>query len=279
MPYPQIISRRIPYDIDGSVVGWNSNNGDTINTWLTIDQLAKINTSEGTDAVLQSGASYSTTWLFLTELCEIEAICINGTSGDGLYYFGALYGSRDTTNGQDGTWEIATFPSGEPPDRTADNFSWRQYIMPVSFSEPKKVLKIKSGAGTNYPWIERIHLYGRKASGETLDDILICDINGNELTALMDWGDRPEATEQMKVVKLKNISTTKIATGVNLQLNHGDFGLSFSVAGAWTATLDIASIPAGGLSEPIYIKNTIGNPNQILGSRAGRLIVTVGSWT
>lgn len=277
MAYSMISSRRIPYDVDGTAVGYGTILADT---WLNSSQVTALNDEIVVDVITLTDEY---TFLFFPEKREIEAGLIQGVRGGvkGTFTLTSIQGSNDTSNGHDGTWETATFPSGLPLFDGWDSIAWRTQVKPISFSEPKKVLKLRivnSTAGANAR-LFLIHLYGRKSAGETPDDILLCDVNGNELTALMDWGDRPEATEQIKSIKLKNVSTTKTANGVNLQLNHGDFGLSFNVSGSWTATLDIASIPPNGLSEPIYIKNTVGLPPQILGPKAGRLIVGVGSWT
>jgi hypothetical protein len=276
MPYSAITSRRIPYDIDGTIVGHNSfntfNNG--ITEWASSSQLSELNDENLvglTGSWFSNNPLYKCVWVFFPEKREIELASIICS---GVLY--EIQGSNNTTNGVDGTWETATYITN--PLISPSTYKWREHIQPISFSTSYKCVRMRLMI---YDWnyIYSIHFYGRKASGETSDDILFTDINGNELTALMDWGDRQEASEQIKSIKLKNASTTKTANGVNLQLNHADFGMSFSVAGTWTATLDISSIPVGGLSEPIYIKNTIGNPNQILGAKAGRLITTVGSWT
>lgn len=275
MPYPAIISRRIPYDIDGTEVGYNRSLDfyGGIVSWCSSAIKAQIN--------LGGYKLARSAWFFFPEKMEIEAVYVSVVK-DYIYDPRAvgIQGSNDTTNGLDGTWEQAIIVgTWYEVDTSPEGF--RTKIGSVSFSEPKRAIRINASTspdGTQGA-LNIVHLYGRKAMEGTPNDILICDTNGNELTKLMDWGDRPEATEQMKSIKLKNASTTKTANGVNLQLNHADFGMSFNVAGSWTATLDIANIPPNGLSEPIYIKNTVGLPPQTLGPKAGRLIVGVGSWT
>lgn len=277
MPYPAITSRRLPYDIDGTAVA-RADEGLKIIDWINNTSLiGEANKSEENYVNISLNGDWGRTYFmfFFPELREIEAAYIVADKNIGGQSGGYVFqGSTDTTNGIDGTWETPTYPNGSPISLQPIVPSWRSDIRPVSFSGPIRCLRLYTTGFYN-----RFHFYGRKAEGQTVDDILLCDINGAELTSLLDWGDRPEATEQIKSIKLKNTSTTKTANGVNLQLNHGDFGMSFNVAGSWTATLDIASIPPNGLSEPIYIKNTVGLPPQTLGPKAGRLIATVGSWT
>lgn len=274
MPYPAITSRRVPYDIDGTAVGKSTSGLLTgISSWLNSAALGilnnqNVNYSLGTSDKL-------VLWFFFPEKIEIEAMMIQRT-GD---YLSAptIQGSNDTANGLDGTWENAVFT---PSAITTDSNAWRTTIFPVSFSAPMKCLRININNTHNYNerFIKGIHIYGRKAAGETPNDILLCDSNGNELTAIMDWGDRPEGTTVIKSLRIKNASTTKIANNVNLQLNHTDFLMSLDQVN-WVATIDIASIPANSLSAEIFVKNSLGAPPLTLGPKAARIIATVGSFT
>ena len=281
--YSEIVSHRMPYDIDGTAVAYEKGYSCCLTNWLTEDQLVGLNTTEGTNDILSLGdTTYITTWFFFPEMREIEAMMVSGAASDATFQLYRLEGSNDTTNGQDGTWEVASFPSGVPAVNNPDANSWRTAIKAVSFSEPKKTVRVVVQTNSYYfrpPRIKRIHFYGRKAARQTVDDVTFCDINGNELTALTDWADRPEGTTLIKSLKVLNSSPNKIANNVNLQLNHKDFALSFSETGPWTTVLDIASIGPGSLSSAIYVRNALEPPLLILGPDAGRLIATVGSWT
>ncbi len=104
------------------------------------------------------------------------------------------------------------------------------------------------------------------------------DASGVELTSLIDFGDQPEGTTEIQSFKIKNTSSSKIANNVNIQLNHGDFTITFSQDGPWQSLLDISSIGPGSLSSTIYVRNLLGPPLLTLGPKAARAIVTVGSW-
>jgi len=279
MPYQEPNHRRIPYDINGTVIGRSTSNSyeNGITSWLSENALAELN-DEDTESYGYN-SDYHTLWFFFPERMEIEAGVFAG-SNPSYYSTPKLYevqGSNDTTNGMDGTWETAVFPSGNPFVPRPTSYVWRTDIKPISFSTSYKVIRMRFFTDRYY--LQFIHLYGRKASGETPDDILICNTDNSEKTALLDWGDRPEGTTMIESFKLKNASGTKIAENVNLQLNHSDFGLSLSENGPWTATLDIASIAPDNISATIYIRNLLGAPPLILGPKAGRCIITVGSWT
>ena len=210
-------------------------------------------------------------WFFLPEKREVTHIGFVWSAEDTL----TIQGSSDTANGMDGTWETATFTQ---PVKGITGYRWRTNIIAVSFAEPKKTIRIHCyGTGTgSHAWFGNVHIYGYKAAGETPDDILFCDAStGAEKTALMDWGDRPEGTTLIDSFKVKNASTGKIANDINLQLNHADFLLSWSADGPWTATLDIATLGVGALSNTIYVRNKLEPPLLLLGPYAARVIASV----
>jgi len=282
MPYSAITSRRIPYDIDGSVMSISNGGYDSAMSWVSSADLIKYNNNEGSVVWSATGSLTKSYWLWFTERKEIEAgiIAIQDQDNEGVMY--ELQGSNDTTNGLDGTWETAVFPSGSifiPRGVSVSTF--RSSIKPISFSTSYKVLRWRiyygyTSAGTSYHKFN--HFYGRKAAGETVDDVLFTDTNGDELTSLTDWGDRPEGTTLIKSFKVKNTSSSKIANNINLQLNHADFLISLDQVN-WVATIDIASIPANSLSAEIFVKNSLGVPPLTLGPKAARVIATVGSFT
>lgn len=276
MAYPEILSRRIPYDINGTAVGLGRKIENGITEWLTPTQLGNLNSAGNTASIATTNDYKSVSlWFFLPERMEIEKIFAQVNRIESEIYFGTLRASNDTTNGMDGTWETAQFPSGLP-STVPGIYAWRTALKPVSLSTTYRVICaqvfIYVGA------LIGLNLYGRKAAGERPDDILFVNLDGTEKTALKDWGDRPEGTTVIDSFKLKNASLTKIANGVNLQLNHGDMSLSFSEEGPWTPALDITSIAPNSLSSTIYVRHLLGPPLLILGPRAGRTIVTVGSW-
>lgn len=279
MVYPAISSRRMPYDIDGTALAYGSITEGIVD-WFTPTEKAELNNDDYNS--FMKGAKNNRIFVFFPEKREIEAIyVISSTSrSDGTsQQMNGIWGSVDSTNGLDGTWEAGVMSGGYPVHE--NNFSWRSGIKTVSFSGPIKVLQIGLPADIVFDTIYKImHLYGRKAAGETPDDIQFCNTStGTEKTALMDWGDRPEGTTLIDSFKAKNASASKIANNVNLQLNHSDFLLSWSPDGPWTATLDIATLGVGALSNTVYVRNKLEPPLLILGPYAARVIASVGSWT
>ena len=285
--YPEVLEHRIPFDIDGTEVGYRYQTyatfttlfGNGINHWLTQQEKQNINSENRA----QEWGGYDNKpgfglWFFFPELREISKVGIQYPAG-GIDTPSevTIQGSTDTTNGMDGTWESAVY-SFPAPSAALDN--WRDNIFSVSFSGPVKALRfgLRSTSYADTIKVCAFHIYGQKAEGEQPDDIVFCDVDGNELTSLLDWGDRPEGTTQIQSIKLKNVSGSKIANNVNLQLNHSDFVISFSPDGPWQSVLDIASMAPNSLSATVYIKNALEPPLLTLGPKAARLIVSIGSW-
>jgi hypothetical protein len=127
-----------------------------------------------------------------------------------------------------------------------------------------------------------LHIYGVKADGEIPDDILFLDDDASgdpEFIRDLDFGDRPEGTTVTHRIKLRNSSTTKIANNMTLSLIDVDFTFSLDEGATWVTGATIASIAPQGISGSILIKNTIPPPTQMLGPRAPRFEVTIGSWS
>lgn len=287
MSYPAIAARRMPFDIDGTEVGYRAqvgaaatvfNNG--ISSWLNAtskSNLNKENREQSWSYADGTGTTSACFWFFFPEVREITHLAIvqpSSTGGNG----GAvremvIQGSDDSGNGVDGTWETGVFTF--PGEDTRSDY-WRNKIFTVSFSKPMKVIRVALRSGI-YMTFHGIHVYGHKAAGQTPDDIIICDINGNEKTSLKDWGDSPEGTTAYDVFYLKNVSS-KQANGVNIQLNHADFMISTDQA-TWQAVIDITSLSAGQISAPIYVRRLLNPPPLTLGPKAGRAIVTVATFT
>lgn len=286
MTYAPITNKRIPYELDGTVMyyrtttNYTSPESDITLALAGNSLLANLNSETLTDAIGPHSAYYVTVWFFFPEARTIEKMFLRGFGGDGTqtYRLDSMIGSDDTTNGMDGTWEQATYPEGTPPIYNPLGPDWVTNAKTVSFTKSITCLRLTLYFGYSYNSIKNIHLYGSKAAGETPDDLVFCETDGTEMTAGNDFGDRPEASTTQDSFKIKNISPTKTATNVNVTVTHTDFLLSLSETGPWTAGLDFTSLAPAALTETIYIKNELGQPPLVLGPKAAKVIATVGSW-
>ena len=292
MPYPTLPGRRFEYDVGGASI-YYGNDINEITTALTTEQMTQLNGIENSSIVI-SKDSYNTeavrtAWVFLPEkyviagLGMIHKVYTTGGSSGSI----AVAGSADSTNGLDGTWINATLPNGAIPANLTDDDVWRDSIQPCTFSEAIKVLRLRyfspyDNADYSRIYIYALHIYGVKAAGEVPDDILFLDDDASgdpEFIRDLDFGDRPEGTTVTHRIKLLNSSTTKIANNLTLSLIDADFTFSMDEGATWVTGATITSLAAQGTSASIIVKNTVPPPTQMLGPRAPRFEVTIGSWS
>ena len=290
MPYPTLPGRKFEYDVGGGSV-YYGNDTNEITTALTTEQMAELNNIDNTRIVMQkiayNAAAVLTVWVFLPERYVIAGLgmlhVLSSMGGNGV----TVAGSADSSNGLDGTWINATLPNGAIPKVMLDNDQWRDDIQPCTFSESIKVLRLRYSGGYQYAEdasvkIYALHVYGVKAGGEIPDDILFLDDDESgdpEFIRDLDFGDRPEGTTVTHRIKLRNSSATKIANNLTLSLIDVDFTFSMDEGATWVTGATITSLAPQGTSSSILIKNTIPPPTQMLGPRAPRFEVTIGSWS
>ena len=291
MPYPTLPGRRFEYDVGGGSVYYGNDIND-ITTVLTSEQMALLNGIGNTSAVISREVTQAevirTVWMFLPERYVVAGLgMIHKASTSGGACSISVAGSADSTNGLDGTWINATLPNGAIPVNMVDDDVWRDSIQPCTFSEAIKVLRVRyfapfGGISGSRVIIYALHIYGVKAEGEVPDDILFLDDDASgdpEFIRDLDFGDRPEGTTVTRRIKLLNSSTTKIANNLTLSLIDVDFTFSMDEGVTWVTGASITSLAPQGTSSSILIKNTIPPPTQMLGPRAPRFEVTIGSWS
>ena len=142
MPYSALPDRRMPWDNDGTIMGFG-NLGSGVLSYSSGGQSLTLNgyVAPGTDIPHVSG--YTTAFQFFPETREVTAFYGYGyqvvfSSGSDCA-LGSMQGSTDSTNGLDGTWETASMASGVPAH--ANDYSWRSDIKPVSFTGGKKAIR------------------------------------------------------------------------------------------------------------------------------------------
>ena len=296
MPYPTLPGRKFEYDVGGGsvYVGVKTNGSPSEAMYaLTSEQMAVLNGIENLSAVISKSAGYSQAkeviaWVFLPEKYVVAGLGMIHRlyDGNGVWSI-TVQGSANSTNGEDGTWINATLPNGAIPTTMTDDDVWRDSIQPCTFSEAIKVLKVSywiTGKATSDAQcrVYALHVYGVKAAGQVPDDILFLDDDESgdpEFIRDLDFGDRPEGTTVTHRIKLFNSSTTKIANNLTLSLIDTDFTFSMDEGTTWVTGATITSLAPQGTSSSIIIKNTIPPPTQLLGPRAPRLEVTIGSWS
>lgn len=290
MPYTALPDRRMPYDNDGTRVGYvnaayTSGIGGYLSGAILQEQQDEDLVAVANPAGIDGGVA--TMWHFFPEVREITAgfTSFTGTAPSIIGGTLSMWGSSDSTNGLDGTWETGSFPSGSPLQDFSQADKWRSAIKPISFTGGKRVLRSQVATGdisgtANWAW-SIFHLHGEKSAGQTPDDLIYIDHDttpGVEYATPEDFGDRPLGTSVVRQFRLKNVSATKTANTINIQCNDTDFAISTDGT-TWVATINIASLAAGAESATLYVRNTTPAIGSLLGPRFARIVTLVGSWT
>jgi hypothetical protein len=303
MPYTALPDRRMPYDNDGTIVGYRGSDfGGSYSVVANKGIVGYISGApliELNDDDFVSPGSYllggdlnvrCVGWWFFPEQREITAWAWGITTGSASFLIPASYdadtlqGSNDSTNGVDGTWETASLPSGKGGSILSLD-GWRSIIKPISFTGTKQVFRpgwIQIGGGTTPTMnVCTVHLYGEKGAGQTPDDIIYInhdDTPGVEYTIPEDFGDQPFGTTVVRQFRIKNVSGSKTANTINIQCNDSDFAISEDGVN-WVVTINITSLSAGAESSTMYVRCTTPAPGGVLGPRFARIVTTVASYT
>lgn len=276
MPYTALPDHRIPYDNDGTLVyqgdltvgATTPSSGATLLEW----QDEAFDAGAG----LEQGGANLVTWLFFPEQREVTAVYYRAINLFGVGTIGTIAGSNDTTNGLDGTWETASLPGGAPG--FVDSFSWRSGIAVVSFTGPKKNVRIVNApSNSNNQIVQMLHLYGEPAAAAMAHDLIFLDPDlgaGVAFPAPEDFGDQPLGTTVIRPFRVKNTSASRTATNINLQCNDADFAIGESAVGPWVVTINVLSLGPGVESATLYTRCTTPAPGAPLKPRFARIIAT-----
>lgn len=279
MAYTALPDRRIPYDNDGTVVYIGAL---TLGASIALSGAQMIGLNS---MVRQTSISPGTgtrdlfVFVFFPEQREVSAFYALFEGVNTLQGITEIKGSNDTTNGLDGTWETASITV---PPAWGELDDWRRFIKAISLTGPKRVIRI-GGLEPGTPGfnlgVTELHLYGAKAAGQTVDDVIY--LNGlnafAEFTAPEDFGDQPLGTTVVRQFRIKNASPTKIATTINIQCNDADFAISTDNV-TWVVTINIASLGPLASSATMYVRCTTPAPGAPLGPRFARIVTTVASY-
>jgi len=295
MAYPTVPGRKFSYDVGGGSVYRGTSIVDMASA-LSTDEMSKLNgLSNSTYAVNQTyNSNYGiklVLWIFLPHKYNVSGLGMLHAQS----YVGQMppasslqsvtvHGSANTTNGLDGTWIAANLPNGSIPTRLMGDDDWRDQIQPCTFSESIRCLRVEYATTGSYMGavVYALHVYGMKAAGEVVNDILFMDDDASgdpEFIRDLDFGDRPEGTTTTHRIKLYNSSASKTANNITLSLIDQDFLFSMDEGVTWVTGATITSLPQGAASASIIVKNTIPPPTQMLGPRSPRIEVLIGSWS
>lgn len=291
MPYPALpTARRIHYEIDGSIVGWNGSgvgfSGGMVNIASAAQMLAlneETPTVDSTLFVVSGGTLNSCVYVLFSELKDLSFFMHRMTGGSSGTYT-AIQGSTNTTTGVDGTWNTIGTGAGTA-QATGSGDWWRSTAPQALTSNNTGLIGVRFGVGqnlSNYNF-KNVYLWGAKSSGQTPNDILFLQADGvTEWTSDDDWGDvQSTAGFVTHTYYVKNASASLTANSVTVKSNGSD-------TGQWTVSLDnitfgstvsVGSL-APGATQIIYVKYTpVALAGGVLRPYAAFIEADVVSWS
>lgn len=295
--YPDVSSRRMAWDADGSVGGsyriptYASVGGNT----TAFLQYSLANRQEANDEDITrwfydgGGSAPRLHGVIFPELRDIYGFW-GHSSNENSGYIHYLWTSDNTTNLIDGTWYTvtsafqptyltATFATYRTNIYSMDSTAWSSGVRAIAFSE--------GGGSFGQSYLTSLHIYGEIAAGQTPNRLLyIENSTGLEYTLPIDWGDIPRGAVYEEEWYIKNNSSTQTAnnTTISRESLYGNSHLfyTFSTEVGYSDTLGpVTSIAAGSRWPPsnaLVIRNDPPSTAN-LGLHAARIVLDTSSWS
>lgn len=203
--------------------------------------------------------------------------------------------SKDTTNGLDGTWSTQ-FQTGFTADRNVKpDYRMADEQLTLQDNSPSSDLRgirfmVTPATGSATTWtstVKALHLYGVPAQTATKDRLAFWDpvLDVKLPPYYFDWGNVPRSTSADRVFRLKNLSTNRNATDIDLYaeaLTPGnptvDGMHTFSLDGVSFLTgLVLPALAPGEISPPITVRRTVPSNAQV-SVWSARIAADVNLW-
>lgn len=278
--YPDVPSRRMAWDEDGTVLLTGDQAGSSALIELTSVQMVELNDEDDSGYNFGSTSPPRFYWHLFPELRELDGFYASRATSA----LTTVHTSPDTTNGRDGTWtqQIANADqAGSVPT------TYRTSIISTAVSSIRGVRLAQDGdsAGGGAQTLRAEHLYGEISAGQTPDRLLfIDDATGLEFTLPIDYGNVPRGSSADRLIRLRNNSAAKTAntiqyTAQSLYLNSAAWYTATLPGGStFQSTQQLASLAPATTSGLITLRRVVPNTED-LGVHAARLYANVDTWT
>lgn len=270
---------RLAYDRDGSIgVGVTAAGAITA---LTQTHLQALNDeSEGTFDL----SSQSRLALIFSEPIDIKAVFLALSATTAC----AISTSKDTTTGIDGAWTAQVANASYLRDVRPQYRIASQITPLISGSESLAVRGIRFTFGSNVSiGFRAVHVYGDLAASATTDRLSFYQVAaGAEVGPThFDWGNVPRASSANKTFRIKNLSTTKTAQGVEVFPEGLTPGVP-SVPGmlllstdgvTFTPSVSLGNLAPGASSGTITVRRVVPSNAQV-SVWSARLVADAVAW-
>lgn len=288
MPYAALTFRKMALSVDGTVVGWNNTTaGAGLVNVLSAGDMQQIDGESPAKVASTAMGAGSTSFIYVIfpELRDLTGWLIRGSASTPA--LSQMATSPDTTNGADGTWTAITVAGGGSSGANTTGTDWWRASAPAALTGSVtgiKGIRIQVNPSGGSGFIQGLHIFGKKTTGQTADDVIFLDLGlVSEITADYDYGDVPAASANRDVtLAVKNVAPAHTANNIVLDFvgsNPGDYNVSIDGGSSFGTTKTITSLVAAA-SQPIVVRfippaASAGNYTP----RAAQIRAVVTSWT
>lgn len=280
--YMNAPASRLAYDRDGTIGVSVTASG--IITQLTQADLQLLNDEAEGALTLTTRARLA---LVFPAPIDIEAI-FWALSSSALTW--TIETSKNTTTGIDGTWTVQV-PAGtsflkdvRPGYRIAD------FLTPMLDGSPSRGVRgIRFTTPSNVTiGFRALHIYGNLSSTATPDRLEFWSpsVDGEVSATQFDWGNVPRGSSADRTFRIKNMSSSLVAEGVEVYVESLTPGspsvpgmLLFSIGGGpFAPSVTVGDLDPGEISPVITLRRNIPSNAQV-SVWSARLVADVTSWT
>lgn len=283
--YPDDPYYRIPYDDDGAVLFHHDNSSSDV----TLMPATTLNSEDLSGVSIRGRGGTSWFGIIFGEPYDIDTFLIVYYMSQGSGTSTIIKYSYDTTNGIDGNWTEILFEGNlmvPASDTSIYRNLQRRPLWVEGVISVKWEFRTSGVGGTGSGGLRNLHLFGKpsKTGGEflrfwhpTLDE----EVG----PAYFDWGDVYVGGPRLRSFRIKNMSSTHTANGIELSIDAlTDVGTpttvdshSFSSGGEFSPTLDVGDLEPQEVSQVFTVQySPTGAPE--LGLKWARVMANVEVW-
>ena len=277
--YMDAPATRLAYDRDGSI-GIMATAAGAI-TALTNTDLRALN-DEGEGSPIFN--SQSRIAIVFSEPWDLAAVFVALSGGSPI-----IETSKDTTTGIDGTWTVQATAASytrdvRPQYRIASNL-----VTMISGSTSQQIRGIRLSFGSNTTLsVRAIHVYGDLSSTATQHRLDFRQVGTDAQVGptYFDWGNVPRVSSADKTFRVKNLSSTKTANGVQVYPEALTPGVP-SVPGmlllstdgtTFLPSISLGDMAPGAISGTLTVRRVVPSNAQV-SVWSARLVADADSWT
>jgi len=271
--FPDPVDHRIAYDLDGTRLYYNGG-------LLSAGYVSSCN--DEADGVVVGGYGNGAYGLVFPFLMDITGVMARGAGQVNPY--GQCYWSPDSLDGYNGTW---TAIGGYAVGGGMGGAAHRTGVTSVSLTGVR-CIRADTGAAGGQAYIYGIHVYGTYSVSASLDRLEAWHPTLDQRLggAVLDFGDVPRNSLQVKQFRIKNRSSTLTANTITVTCDSltdttpPNSGMhTFSTDGvSYAATQIVTSIAPGAISPILYVKR-VTPANAVIALWDVRFKGIVTSWT